>query len=349
MRDFVKTAGSLAAALLLLSAAAAGEASAAEEFDASAAEEFDASAAEELDVPAGDDEGDSAAGASDELSRFVPSLALLTHLNAQDAEGHLGTSNVLGPPFNLVPQPPFMSNPNTRSAQPLLPGSPATARTLMMTPAVGVSLELMSPAWRALPGKPRLHLRGDVAYAFPPEYVIPNIGDFGPIRTITVSGLTEGAILGQGGKTTAVVQPLLLNAGAGITFTTTVSERTLRIKTSLEYLREEIEVSGVVQRAARVTQATPDLSAFRVILLSATGSWVYHGLGPGLELELDTGRAGPFVLSLFAGGKAWSFLDNPKRVLVASNEYGEHAEWTFLKNQWAFGGTLGLRFRWVPE
>ena len=319
MRDFVKTAGSLAVAALLLTAAVAAEAADATE-----------------------------SSAADELSRFVPSLALITSLNAQNAEGHLGTSNIVGPPFSLVPPPAFLVN--QAPAQPLLQGSPATSRTLMMAPAVGLSLELMTPAWQALPGKPRLHLRGDVSYAFPPEYVIPNIGDFGPIRTLgTSGGLTEGAILGQGGKTIALVQPLLLNAGAGVTFTTSVSERTVRIKTSLEYMREEIELTGVVQRAVRVSQLTPNLSAFRAILLSASGSWVYHALGPGLEVELDTGRAGPFVLSLFAGGKGWAFLDNPKRVIVASNEYGEHAEFTFLKNQWAFGGTLGLRFRWVPE
>jgi hypothetical protein len=275
-----------------------------------------------------------------ELGRWVPSFSLLSGISAQKAEGHLATSDIVGP-----------EDPAGNSEHPLLPGTPATDRTRMMTPFVGGSIELMTPAWKSLPGRPRAYVHGDVAFAFAPDYNIPMIADPGPfVVSSTVTGaITEGQILGQGGKTTATVGPLLVMAGAGFAFTLDAWDHALRIKPSFEYMREEIEISGVVRRAIRVESPSPTLDEFRLVTLTAQKAQVYHGLGAGLEVELDTARAGPFVLSLYAAAKAWNFLDNEKQTLTDQNQYGEHAVWHFLKNEWAFAGALGLRFRWVPQ
>jgi hypothetical protein len=275
-----------------------------------------------------------------ELHRWVPSFALLAGANAQNAEGFLETSDVLGPSWP--------------TAEPkILPEAPRSESTRMMTPFVGASMELMTPAWASLPGRPRAHARVDVNYAFGPKYNIPMIGDPGTFTTSpSVTSVTEGKIQGQGGKTTALVKPLLITAGAGFAVTLKAWDRVLRIKPSVEYVREEIKLSGVVRRAVAQGPSAPssvDPPYFRHITLTGRDTKVYHGLGPGLELELDTRRAGPFVLSLFLGAKAWAFLDDDKQVVFAENEWGEWALFELQKDRWAFGGNIGLRFRWVPE
>ena len=281
-----------------------------------------------------------------ELERWVPSFSLVTGVNAQRAEGSLGTSDVIGPSD---------PRPNQVQAQ-ILPGTPISGRSRMMTPFLGGSIELMTPAWLSLPGHPRAYSHVDISYAFGPSYNLPKSGDPGPFTAPPgTSAFTEAVILGQGGVNAVTVQPLLVTAGAGFAFTLSAWDRVLRIKPSLEYLREEIEFAGLVRRAVAQQPAggggrpSADEPYFRHVTLAAKGTKVYHGLGPGLELELDTYRSGPFVLSLYLGAKAWAFLNNEKQVVVATNEYGEHAVFEFLKNRWAFGGNLGLRFRWVPE
>jgi len=280
-----------------------------------------------------------------ELDRFVPSFGVQVGVAAQRAEGHLATSDVLGDPV-LAPLPNNID-------QPIVPDEITTARDRMMTPTVALSVELMTPSWTPLPGSPRPYARVDVGYAFGPEYNMPSIGDPGPFQsTQRVSGAyPASSIIGQGGKLTAEVKPLWVTAGAGIAFTFAAWDRTFRFKPSVEYLREEVELSGLVRRAVGPAPngTSASLSAFRAITLAAERTVVYHGVGPGLELEMDTGRTGPFVVSVYGNAKAWNFPDNKKKGLSDRNEFGETAYFEFLKNDWAFSGQLGIRFRWVPE
>ena len=279
----------------------------------------------------------------DEATRegWVPSFGFQTGLSSQNASGSLATGPILGPwiPPAFDPQPQ------------ILPTAPRSDDARMMTPYVGLSLELMTPAWINLPNEPRAFVHADASYSFAPEYNLPAIGNPGPFsRAGTQQGpLHQPSILGQGGRTTASVKPLLVSAGAGIAFTFHTGDRVLRVKPSVEYLREEVTVNGLVRRAARNANPASSLDDFRTINLTAHGSYVYHGLGPGLEVELETGRAGPFVLALYIGARAWSFFDNEKRVLQGVNEDEETATFTFKKNDWAYSGNLGLRFRFVPE
>ena len=276
-----------------------------------------------------------------ELDRWVPSVGFIVGVGSQQAEGHITTSQVVGPQN---------SNP-ALVGQPVIAGTPQTTRTRMMTPFIGGSFEIMTPSWTGLRTDPRLFANVDVTFAFPPQYNIPNIGSLGPLRPPPgrATGLNESNLLGQGARLRAEVQPLFLMAGAGIAFTFRPGERALRIKPSVQYVREEINVSGLAQRAVQPNLVGPTLNQFRRILLSVEQTVVYHGVGPGLDVELDTRRAGPFVLTVFAGAKAWNFLNNDKLIQQDQNIYGEFANWQFLKTKWGFGGAIGLRFRWVPE
>jgi len=66
--------------------------------------------------------------------------------------------------------------------------------------------------------------------------------------------------------------------------------------------------------------ATPTDAGFREIELDGRSSRVYHGVGPGLELEMDTGRVGPFMVSLYSGIRAYHFSGDDLSIeLVAQN------------------------------
>jgi len=134
--------------------------------------------------------------------------------------------------------------------------------------------------------------------------------------------------------------------------------------------------------------ATPTDIGFREIELDFRDSKVYHGIGPGLELELDTGRLGEFQVSLYGGLRAYRFMGDLDIGGRAQNEaqtnkyttgdpingpYGsgssvemnnlnyerncvvgdaaqcEYADFHFEKERWAYTGHLGIRFRWSPE
>jgi len=242
---------------------------------------------------------------------------------------------------------------HSTAATQILPLTPQTASTVMMTPTFGGTFELMTPALRSIAGRPRGFARVDLTYAFGPDYQIPSLGNPGPFSISSTvppgTGFTEGSILGQGGRTQATVEPLVVSAAGGIALTVDAWGRALRLKPSVEYMRQEVKVTGLVRRAVALTNSSPTLNGFRPITLVAEDTQVYNFLGPGIELEVDAARAGPVVLAPYLGLKAWVVLDNSKLVLVDKNQWNETAIFSFLPNRWAFGGSVGVRFRWAPE
>ena len=315
--------------------------------------------------------GDASAASrdEDELSRWVPSLALETDLSFHPTSGSVRTGDVYGPYYF----PPF--DPSRERTQPITAGTPAFADPYMVTPSFGIVAELMTPAWFDLPGRPRLFAHADVIVAFGPSYQMPGIANPGALRAPSDPQipLTENTILGQGASNEANVQPLQVAAGAGIAFTTQWAGRTVRLKPSFEYLRQELELSSLVSRAVKYKNDTgAGLANFRQILISGKKQAIYDGIGPGIQVEMDTGRAGPLVLSLYASVKAWAFLNNEPIEIQASNQNAfstgcqpvdttpinpsnpllcaaEQADFSFQREDWGFGGGFGLRFRWAPE
>ncbi len=295
--------------------------------------------------------------------RWVPSFSILSGVNSQNGSGSVAASNVEAPWMPRLDTPPEWVS--------ILPDPPPSAEAQMMTPYAGLSLEIMTPSWLKIV-RGFAHL--DVSYTFGPEYNIPSKGNPGPFlagdTTAEPGTLVQGTIIGQGSRTTPLVRPLQVTAGAGVAFTMRAWDRILRIKPSVEYLREEIQLKGLVRRAVRVdptptaTVGTPDDSFFRTVNLAGESSHVYHGLGPGLEVEVETGRAGPFKVALYVSAKAWKFLNNDPQNLEVRNEdplycpppppgqvncSSESAAFGFTKDDWAYGANLGVRFRWVPE
>jgi hypothetical protein len=279
----------------------------------------------------------------DETQRWVPSFSILLDFVGQKAEGTIRSGLVQPPPDPLFPD----SNPKIRPD--------ASGSDTMTAALVGGSLELMTPRLSKAFARPRLFVHGDLAYPFAFERTLAGEGSPGmfayPDFPRPVREVTDQLIEGQGSRTKAELKPVVLSAGAGIAFSYDLLYRRIRIKPSFEYVREEIEVSGIVQRAVSLTPATvaDGLEDFRLISLMSSETRFFHGIGPGLEIEADTMRAGPFLLSVYASGRGYRFLGDLDVQLSQTNEFGETAVWTFEKLGWGWRAGVGLRFRWLPE
>ncbi len=283
----------------------------------------------------------------DETERWVPSVAVFGGIIGQEAAGLVMSGLVLGPqlpPLNILCPPDNCIRP------------PAAGEDTLLAAIVGGSVELMTPRLFGAAGRPRLFAHTDFAAAFGFESTVAGEGapgEFGLAAAAeTIRNLSEGSVTGQGSRTLAEIQPFVLSAGLGVAFTLEFGYRRIRIKPSVEYLRETLDITGIVNRAVKIDNPAPPeegLDNFRLISLTSSTTEIYHGVGPGLEFEADAVRAGPFVLSVFLAGQAYSIFGNRDIELSDTNEFGETAEWRFQKEKWGWGARAGLRFRWLPE
>lgn len=287
---------------------------------------------------------------SDPMDRFAPAVSVFAGFLTQRSEGSLSTGFVVGPGFPATP---------TRIR-------PATdGHDTPLAAVVGGSFELMAPRFCDSIGCPRLFAHGDVAFALSDSRTIAGNAkpdtmslDINNLPLVALNNIPETAIMGQGTSTVSQLQDTVYSAGLGVAFTFEVFERTVRIKPSVEYLHEEIEVTGTVNRAVKVVTPATSFSDFRLIYLNAKQNRTFNGIGPGLEVEGDAARLGPLVLSVYLSGSGYRFIGNRKVSLTDNNSDGEDcnagcpfetASWEFEHNPWAWRGNVGLRFRWQPE
>src|SRR5262245_24966326 len=257
---------------------------------------------------------------SDETDRWVPGFAVTSDIVVQGADGSL--QNSLRPP----------EAPNTRFS-----GSGSFTE-----PAVGGSLELMSPALLRMPGRPRLFAHGGFSAVFSSTVDLAKEGSPGPFEVPPPVGSPPAeSVGGQGSLVSGEIDTLLVTAGAGIAFTFDVAERRFRLKPSFEYVREKVTAEGIVKHVEG-----PDGGPFTFITMSASGSDAFHGIGAGLELEMDTVRLGPFMISLFLDGKATHLLGN-REIDLATTNGADTAAWEAEVHPWLYSGGLGLRFRFA--
>lgn len=242
-----------------------------------------------------------------------------------------------------------------------------------IAPLVGGSLELMTPSPFDGFLHPRLFVHADYAAAFAFERNLAGGGSPGRFEPpaffpATNNDVEELAIQGQGTRTRWQLNRDIWSAGGGLALTMTWFQRTVRIKPSFEWIHFEQDFIGVVHRAVKLrtpsqpqivqNPGTPDwraqvilndLSGFRQIALTRVETHDFDGIGPGLEIEVDTVRLGPFKTSVFALGRAYHLLGELDQTFSVSNEFGETATWTFEPDPWMWRAGVGFRLRWVPE
>jgi hypothetical protein len=321
----------------------------------------------------------------DETTRWVPSIGARSALIGQNAEASSSASNISYQRTRRVrelrPNPPPQFRERIVFENIDAPIRPSVdGEDVMLAPFVAGSVELMTPGLQMIPGKPRFFVRGDAGAAFGTERHIARERAPGPLPEgklpgvpnllVLDTGFIEDAVGGIGSETTAETQPLTIAAGAGIAFSFDAFGRRFRVKPSAEYLREEVDFTGIVssaqlfdtgaQAADGITQKD---SLFMPIQLRGSASEVFQGVGAGLELEMDTLRAGPFMITLFVGAQGVKLLGdtevefsdeqilvNPPLVTpLRPNNQPISAEWKFEKDPWMYSGGVGVRFRFIPE
>jgi hypothetical protein len=210
--------------------------------------------------------------------------------------------------------------------------------------------------------RPRLFLHGDGAGSFgfernvagvegPDEFALPDGIIINNPPQDFFQNLNELSIAGQGTRTRMQVKRLVWSAGAGVAFSFDWLGRRIRVKPSLEYLHQDMDLIGVVHRAVKLQTfvSVLDLSGFRLLSLTQQEQRGYDGIGPGLEIEADAARLGPFVSSVYVAGRGYKLLGDLDTTLSQTNESGETATWTFEPDSWVWRAGVGFRLRWLPE
>lgn len=271
----------------------------------------------------GGDPGEPAKQAGED--RWVPSLAIIGGTTIQQQEG-FASSLCQGAP------PPLGGDCISPSPVPLR-GS-IDGDDLAVSPFVGGALELMTPAL-PIPTRPRLFISGEILPTFASDRDLAIEGDPGCIRGEKPGApcandggdpFGEDEANGEGSRTSAQVDTLVYGASVGVAFPLQFGKRQLRIKPSFGWLNYKVEADGLVVDAACNDPTDPDPPGDCVIVrdvndditkqslrertLTASGSQRFNGIGPGLDIEMDTGRYGPIGSSLFLGARAYRILGN---------------------------------------
>lgn len=256
----------------------------------------------------------------DESRRWVPSLALTSGMLVGGARGEVAST--------VRPS--------------------ATGSKSIISPWLGGSLEIMTPAWEPLGGRTRFFVHGGLAGNLGFERDLAKEGNPDTFVAPTIPGFGDEALVrGQGSVTRAEPTDFQASAGIGFSITIDTEWRRIRVKPSFEYLVEEIEISGLVHRAISVDPAIPSFNFFAI---SGTEEKYFHGIGPGLEVEADIVRKGPFLLALTVSGGAYHTLGDRDVVISSTDATGaESATWRYRKDAWTYRGHVGLRFRWTPD
>jgi hypothetical protein len=296
-------------------------------------------------------------------NRWVPSLAIISGVTVQEQHGDANSFQFED--GSTVPVP--------------LQGE-VDGDDLVVSPFVGGSLELMSPAI-PIPTRPRFFIAGEIVPTFSSDRSVALDGDpgciFGPrVGDVCVSEMTtiptftfaEDAAQGQGTRTETTIDTLVWGANLGVAFPARLGKRQLRIKPSLGWINYEVAANGLVVDAAcfrvnatltRCTDVRLGTGAIqhgflRETTLEGSDSQRFNGIGPGLELEMDVYRWGQLGVSLFLGARAYrvlgdrtiSFSDSQQYIDELGNDLAV-AEWEVEVDPWMYRGNLGIRFQWL--
>jgi len=287
--------------------------------------------------------------------QWVPSLAIISGMTVQDWDGEVESE--------ICRDCTFPDQAGEEALRPFIKGDDRD-----VTPYVGGSLELMSPAL-PIPTSPRLFVGGEFLSAFGTNREVAGEGDPGLLRSPLPEGAEdstpygENAAIGQGSTTKAEIDKFVYGAHAGISFPVELFERALRIKPMFAWIRYDVDVKGKVVDAEcqasflfGSTNCNDKVgNGFqRGVTLRDDDSDTFDGIGPGLDVEMDTGRFGPLGTSLFAGARLYKILGSRKIKLSDSGSHDDvlgqdqtRARWSFEMDDWMYRIGLGIRFQWL--
>jgi hypothetical protein len=263
----------------------------------------------------------------------------------------------------------------------------------VVVPFVGANVELMTPSLRIW-AFPRLFASAEVLPTFGSERVLALDGEPNRIRGPEVDtvfaadedgthyqtrglGATQPRTLpfeqadanGQGMKTVAQVDQLSWGAKIGAAFAFELRGRQLRLKPSLGWYHFRVNVKSFMNNPTclPVTRCTNvyelqtdgtfllvDPGFLRESIVSGHDSGIFDGVGPGLDLEMDTARIGPIGAAIYAGIHAY-YIPGDRDIFLGSavgynDALGNDTELTIARvvvDPWVYRGAIGLRFLWL--
>lgn len=313
--------------------------------------------------------------------RWLPSIAVISGATIQDWQGESRATFV--PDLSTLPMdapPEAVQNAMDQAFDQRTDGSDRDITAFM-----GGSLELMTPTL-PLPLSPRLFVGGELTAYFGTLRGVATDGEVGDLRSAQANeaaAFPEQSTLGQGSEVRGEVDTLVYGAHAGIAFPVELLGHRLRIKPSFAWIRYDIEFEGRFAKAEcrRFNSfnfldrrgCSPSNDGFlREVTGQASDAETFDGIGPGLDVELDTGRVGPLGTSLFVAARVYRILgerefeiDGPTQEFAfvddvsSESAFGTPEEtgalpggtassrFSFDIDPWVYRVGVGLRIHWV--
>jgi hypothetical protein len=157
-----------------------------------------------------------------------------------------------------------------------------------------------------------------------------------------------------------------------VAFPLRIGKRQLRIKPSVGWINYKVEAEGlVVDAACNPPDQCTDVEGFipgfpipgflRETILTANDSQRFNGIGPGLDIEMDTGRFGPLGVSLFLGARAYYIVDDRTFAFGTAETFNDElraplvpvtddlavAGFEVEVDPWMWRAHVGIRFHWL--
>jgi len=290
--------------------------------------------------------------------RWIASVAAISGVTFQDWEGDVESTVCRG---CTIPDP-------LGGEEPLRP--PASEDDRDVSPFVGGSFELMTPEL-PIPGSPRFFVGAEISRTFSTERKVAQNGEPGTVRSPApeaaqpTTPFGEDDALGQGSELVATMDDVHYGMHAGVSFPLEIYGRPLRIKPGIAWLRYEVELEGLVVNAdcrailgrteCNDNLAPPFTGFLRETRLPASSTETFDGLGPSLDIEMDTGRMGPLGTSIFLGARVYRILGDQDVELRSGpvafdDQLGQDeaaARYRFEVDDWMYRIGIGLRFAWL--
>jgi hypothetical protein len=229
----------------------------------------------------------------------------------------------------------------------------------------------MAPAL-PIPTRPRLFVSGEILPTFASDRDLAVDGDPSCVRgpepdapcALSPGGQSgadfgEDAANGQGTITSAQVDTLVFGASLGVAFPLQFGKRQLRIKPSVGWINYKVEAEGLVVDAAcgdpdSVPPSRLCNDFLREAILTASDSQRFNGIGPGVDVEMDTGRYGPLGVSLFTGVRAYAIVGDRTISFSTEETFDDQlgmdravGRFEVEVDPWIFRAHVGIRFHWL--
>lgn len=294
-------------------------------------------------------------------NRWVPSFAITAGFTGQKEQTGFGASSIkegANPTFSPLREP-------------------VVGDDTAVTPFVGGAFELMTPTL-PITTRPRFFVGAEILPTFAPGRDVAGQGDPGCVRgpepksvcAVDEDGsrrrpFGETAANGTGTRVEARIGTMVYGAHIGVAFPFEFVERQFRVKPSFGWINFKVSGLGVVVDAACDPESActpftpilgqpPDPGFLREVQISVRNSQRLNGIGPGLDLEMDTGQFGPFGVSLFIGGRAYIILDDRKISFEGSQTFNDQigndevvGRFEIEIDQWMYRAHVGIRFQFI--